>query len=236
MKNYGIREAYVARTEVSTVSEDATHYWNEQRIAASASYQYYVYEKAAQFLLSSGRRSFVDVGCGYPKKAREMISPITSDITLIDHPSLKVIMERDFPEMKFVPVDLERGDNAPRRTFDCVVCADVVEHLLDPDPLIALLRRLLAPDGRLFLSTPERDILRGRHCLSSPKPEHIREWSSSEFRTFVINSGLGLAEHHLLPQKRLNPAERATLPILKRILPRRYLACQLAVCGPQITS
>ena len=36
MKHYGIRADYVAGTKAMTVSEDATRYWNEQRIASSA--------------------------------------------------------------------------------------------------------------------------------------------------------------------------------------------------------
>lgn len=39
-------------------------------------------------------------------------------------------------------------------TFDYVVCTEVLEHTLQPFDAIEEIRRVLKPDGRLFLSTP----------------------------------------------------------------------------------
>ena len=39
-------------------------------------------------------------------------------------------------------------------TFDCVVCCEVIEHIVDTDRLLAELRRVLKPGGVLVLSTP----------------------------------------------------------------------------------
>lgn len=231
MDNYGIRPDYRARAEALTVSEDPTRYWNRERIANSDYYQYDVYRRAAEHLRASERRRFVDVGCGYPKKVRELIAPLTDDVTLMDHPSMQGIVERDFPGMRFVGVDLEGGEPAVAgRRFDCVVSADVIEHLFDPDALLERLCGLLEPGGRLFLSTPEREISRGRDCLSSPKPEHVREWSSSELRRYLESRSLAVVEHHLLPKGKLGRFEELLLPLLRRALPERYRSCQLAVC------
>jgi SAM-dependent methyltransferase len=41
------------------------------------------------------------------------------------------------------------------RTFDCVVCADVLEHLPEhPGDILQDLQRVLAPDGRVVVSIP----------------------------------------------------------------------------------
>jgi 2-polyprenyl-3-methyl-5-hydroxy-6-metoxy-1,4-benzoquinol methylase len=39
-------------------------------------------------------------------------------------------------------------------SFDVVLCGDLVEHLRDPERLLARVRPLLRPDGRLVLTTP----------------------------------------------------------------------------------
>ncbi len=41
-----------------------------------------------------------------------------------------------------------------REYFDCVVCADVLEHLRDPGRLLARVRPLMAPGGTLIASIP----------------------------------------------------------------------------------
>lgn len=38
--------------------------------------------------------------------------------------------------------------------FDYIICADVLEHLVDPWSALAKLRQLLAPDGRFVISIP----------------------------------------------------------------------------------
>jgi SAM-dependent methyltransferase len=47
----------------------------------------------------------------------------------------------------------------PSASFDVVVSLETIEHLLDPDELLAEIRRVLAPGGYLILSTPRLDSL-----------------------------------------------------------------------------
>ena len=42
----------------------------------------------------------------------------------------------------------------PEASVDCVVCADVLEHTVDPWRVVARLKRLLAPDGCIVASIP----------------------------------------------------------------------------------
>lgn len=44
----------------------------------------------------------------------------------------------------------------PAGEFDLLLCTEVIEHIADSQAALAGLRRLLSPDGRLVLSTPQR--------------------------------------------------------------------------------
>lgn len=53
-------------------------------------------------------------------------------------------------------LDLDEVESLPfaEGWFDCIVCADVLEHLRDPERALRVLLRYLAPDGRLVASIP----------------------------------------------------------------------------------
>ncbi|WP_077032900.1 bifunctional 2-polyprenyl-6-hydroxyphenol methylase/3-demethylubiquinol 3-O-methyltransferase UbiG [Pelomonas sp. KK5] len=58
---------------------------------------------------------------------------------------------------QIIQTDLNRPDALDElagQQFDCVVCADVLEHLQHPWDLLARLRPMLAPGARLVISLP----------------------------------------------------------------------------------
>ena len=55
---------------------------------------------------------------------------------------------------RVVCADLVAGLEEDLGTFDCVVAADVLEHLRDPEPVLRMLRRYVRPGGRLVVSLP----------------------------------------------------------------------------------
>src|SRR5215469_347299 len=54
----------------------------------------------------------------------------------------------------FFTVDLDRGLPELEGAFDFIICADVLEHLYDPNVLLGDLRARLAPGGQLIASLP----------------------------------------------------------------------------------
>lgn len=52
----------------------------------------------------------------------------------------------------FRPIDIDHDDLRDLGTFDLVICSNVLEHLRDPDRLIASLGLLLRPGGCVYLS------------------------------------------------------------------------------------
>ena len=49
--------------------------------------------------------------------------------------------------------------NLPENTFDMITAIDVIEHLSEPDKALEKLQTLLAPGGKLFISTADHDAL-----------------------------------------------------------------------------
>lgn len=230
MDNFCIKPDYQARAQAETLVGDITAYWNTARRSAASEYQWDVYAAAGEFLRGAVSNRVADVGCGYPAKIHSLIEPHSKQVTLIDQPSMAPLVARDFPDYRFIPCDLEKPQNLDVGTFDCVICADVIEHLLDPTGLLTLLRSMVSDDGLLFVSTPERDRVRGVGCTTSPNAEHVREWTQSEFGALLDQSGFRIVDHKLLPQKRVAALLRPFLPVLAQISPANYHGCQLAIC------
>ena len=230
MNNYCIRDDYKSRPQANTYVDDAEDYWTQTRIATSGIYQYHVYKWAAKLAREMDQCSLADIGCGYPNKINELILPVTKNVTLVDQPSVERLLETRFPQMNFIPLNLEMTGISLDAKFDCVVCADVIEHLMDPDPLLAFIHRILAPDGLAVISTPNRDIERGSNCLNSPHPEHVREWNFLEFAKYLSISGFDVLEHSNLPKGRLSWIEETMLPLARLLKITRYNGCQTAIC------
>ncbi len=231
---YFIKRGYRATDAPKSLdSAGSAAYWNESRIAASASFQYYVYALSRDLIRKHGYKSVLDVGCGPPTKLMKLIEPVCSDIVLIDQPSSTDLVRERAPSADFIPTNLEEIDLDLGRRFDLVVCADVVEHLLDPDPCVEFVRRHLAESGRAIFSTPERDNLRGPECMSSPHPEHVREWTRAEFADYLRSRGFQIERHPCFPMQRTHPLGFAASRALSRFFRRKaWASCQVAVCRP----
>ena len=190
--SFFIKEGYKANP-VKTWEDSPGEFWTPSRVERAKRDnrpQWHVYQLASEF----GANSVADVGCGYPTKASQFFG--ACDVW--DQPTLREVVEENFPDLIFHSVDLEAPEPTSER-FDLVVCSDVVEHLRDPTPCLDWLRELLEEDGVLVISTPERDLVRGADNLQCPNVYHVREWNKSEFAMLLESRGLVVCEHVLLP-------------------------------------
>lgn len=103
-------------------------------------------------LVGSGKR-VLDVGCSSGYLARPLAANGCTVVGLELDPAAA-------EEARSVCEDVLVGDvetmQLPfeERSFDVVLCGDLVEHLRDPEAFLARVRPLLRPDGRLVLTTP----------------------------------------------------------------------------------
>lgn len=142
-------------------------------------YQQEVYQLAKYCLIENNYTRVIDVGCGSGFKLLKYFGDkITTGIDV--SPTYEYLVEK-YPDRNWV--HSSNTDQIPTEC-DIIMCADVIEHVLEPDKLLEMISKIKFK--YLFLSTPERDLLFGMQNYGPPaNPAHVREWNASEFRTFV---------------------------------------------------
>lgn len=228
--SYFIKTGYRPNLVQNTYDADVGEvYWTQERIEIGTRYQFDVYTEALRKLPPTG--TLLDVGCGPPQKLNCLLAGDKREVWLVDQPSTAPLAKRLLPSANFVIANLETIDVDLGVRFDVIICADVIEHLVNPDPCLAFIRCHLGNKGVALISTPERDVLRGRNCLDSPHPMHVREWNLAEFHVLLESRGFQVDRHYLLPQQRL-PLWRKWLGQLmcKTGMPPAWYSCQVAVC------
>lgn len=77
--------------------------------------------------------------------------------------------------------------------FDLIIAGDLIEHLVAPASLLASCRPLLAPGGRLLLTTPNAlgllTVLRAWKGYEKVNPRHTLWFSFSTLREFCLQTG-----------------------------------------------
>jgi len=81
-----------------------------------------------------------------------------------------------FQRMTIPPLELESD------YFDYVVCFQVIEHIQEDSALIAEIKRVLKPGGKLYMTTPNIKTTLTRN------PWHIREYTIDEFNKLLSSS------------------------------------------------
>lgn len=224
------------KQQSATLTHDANRtdgtYWAKWRLADNRKWQHHVYAWAAELVRERRLSSVLDVGCGPCMKLIRHLAPLIDDITGLDQSSALAAARSAGASFALREVDLENPSIHLGKTFDLIICADVIEHLGDPDPALELIRSAAGTHTLVLISTPERPRERGRECMAATKPEHVREWSREEFGRFLGSRGFEHVAHRLLPK---DDAERA--PLREQELewrlgkrPTSPLCCQAWLC------
>lgn len=130
--------------------------------------------------------SVLDVGCG----SGELLSLIERH-----HPRARGLAGADLspdqvernrkrlPRAEFFALDIQRA--ALERTFDLVVCSEVIEHLDDQRAAVAHLARMVRPGGRLLITCPT-----GTMYATEKHFGHVRHPSAEELSRWARDAGL----------------------------------------------
>lgn len=185
IESFFIRDGYRSRSEVEYFADETSVTWQPD-----------VYPYTATWAKNFGRDAVIDIGCGRAGKLASLASdyPAWSFVGVDYGDNLRWCRD-NHPFGEWIEANLETAERLPldpslvRRSI--VVCSDVIEHLLNPGPALALIRGLLvAGSAAAVLSTPARECLVGYDVAGPPRnPSHVREWASDEFLALLLASG-----------------------------------------------
>lgn len=84
-----------------------------------------------------------------------------------------------------------------------LICADVIEHLVDPKMLLSSIRYALRRGAaRAVISTPCRQHCPGISKKGPPNnPAHVREWTCKEFLELMAEAGLHVVNSLHVPER-----------------------------------
>jgi len=160
---------------------------------SETTYQPDIYVFAAAAARAIGATALIDVGCG---RARKLVASAGALDTIgIDFGRNIEDCRLRYPARTWRACDLDRPHRLPVTPADLarsvIVSADVIEHLVHPEHLLASLREALQWAPLLIVSTPERDLARGIVDFGPPgNPCHVREWNLAEFTCLLEHHGL----------------------------------------------
>jgi len=148
------------------------------------------FELRRRFLLEhvAAEERVLDVGCGEGRFASELIRVGASVVGIdVAEEPLRRARERD-GELELRVVDADGPWPLDDASFDVVWAGETIEHVADTLGWLSEIRRVLAPGGRLLLSTPDHGRLRvlwlalSRRAFEAhfdPRADHLRFYTQA---------------------------------------------------------
>jgi hypothetical protein len=193
---FGLPAAYQQRPQPDYFADTADD---------SITWQPDVYPHAAELARELGRDVIIDIGCGRAGK-----------LALLQHeqPQWHYIGVDYGPNIEWCRANYPFGDWIEANLETCtaltiliaqlrravIVCSDVLEHLVRPDIAMRMMLTLATTgdSAPVVLSTPARERRAGASYLGQPRnPARVREWTSTEFQSFVSASGFAIHDARL---------------------------------------
>ncbi len=187
VNNFGLPSSYKSRPQPdyfvdSSGQPDSDVVWQPD-----------VYNTVAKLAKTVGAETIIDIGCGRGGK----LVALKDDFKVvgIDYGSNIEFCRTEFPFGTWDEIDLEsEGAELPlsqdQLSGAAIVCSDVIEHLINPLPLVHLIQRSLEHAHLAVISTPDRQLFRGFLHKGPPVNHfHVREWALHEFSSFLASEG-----------------------------------------------
>ncbi len=200
--------------------------WKERTEASSASFvkdtMYYQFSRPEILELVPEDVSYVlDIGCGFGHLGKAIKNKISTakvfgiEVDFMAGQAASKLLDDVLVgniESLHLPYSYER--------FDCIILADVLEHLQDPWKVLLKLHRYLARDGVMLISVPNirnlgiiDQLLCGNWRYQQAgilDSTHLRFFTAREFRRLLKKSGYKILHVHGIEDLSLEPLTLAS--------------------------
>ncbi|MDG0793849.1 class I SAM-dependent methyltransferase [Cohnella ginsengisoli] len=206
-KNYYLKSGYVSREQprycYDTLMEGV---WQPQ-----------VYALARELGMTLRCKYVIDIGCGTASKLVKLYPDF--QIIGIDYGENLQASRSMYPFGTWLEHNL---DSRHKLNFEksilkdaILVCADVIEHLVQPVHFLCNLKEWMEHAAVCLLSTPERDIEQGAdHRGPPPNPSHVREWNLDELATLFRSFAFDIKFAGLTVSENITHTKRTSLLVL----------------------
>jgi 2-polyprenyl-3-methyl-5-hydroxy-6-metoxy-1,4-benzoquinol methylase len=162
----------------------------------------YLIEPLMELLLSTKPSSHskprvLDLGCGNGSLSHLIAQQGYEVVGVEDSESGVNFARLNFPDCHFVQASIYDLPYAElENSFDIVLSAEVIEHLLYPRELVRAAKKCLKPNGRLILTTPYHGYLKNLIiALSGKMDTHFNPlWDGGHVKFFSVSTLTELLE------------------------------------------
>lgn len=151
-------------------------------------------DAGARYRRVFGAGKVLDVGCGGGHVLPEPLIPYGIEISAALHAEADQRMRARGGYAVHGP-GTEALAHFPENFFDGVLMSSILEHEKDPKALLAGVRRVLKPGGKLYLKQPNygcsnRKMMGGKWC-GFRYPDHVNYFRISDMRHLARETGFG---------------------------------------------
>ena len=147
--------------------------------------------------LKEGQR-FLDIGCGTGWAVRYAAGTIrgNGEFYGIDMSSKMIEKARENSRcLKNIRFQKALVEELPFESdfIDNAICTNSFHHYLDPVKALIEIRRVLKPGGRIYIldATADNMVIKlADRCMRARQPEHVKLYSTPEFRELFSKAGL----------------------------------------------